>query len=85
MVCVYRLSLIRVVLCTHESSRSLRPLKTSAAISHGADEGVRPKTTPASLAKLKPLTPGGVVTAGNASQICDGAAAILVRSATVAM
>jgi len=46
-----------------------------------ADEGVRPDTTPEALAALKPaFTPGGVVTAGNSSQISDGAAAVLVMS-----
>jgi acetyl-CoA C-acetyltransferase len=41
------------------------------------DEGVRADATPESLAKLKPLE-GGVVTAGNASQQNDAAAACLV-------
>jgi len=41
------------------------------------DEGIR-KTTAESLAKLKNLHPGGVLTAGNASQITDGASAVLV-------
>jgi acetyl-CoA C-acetyltransferase len=46
------------------------------------DEGPRPGTTPATLAKLKPAfkPDGGVVTAGNASGINDGAAAIVVMS-----
>lgn len=42
------------------------------------DEGVRPDSTIASLSKLRPLMPGGVVTAGNASQQNDAAAACLV-------
>ncbi|SEQ59385.1 acetyl-CoA C-acetyltransferase [Thalassovita taeanensis] len=42
------------------------------------DEGIRPETTPESLAKLRALTPGGCVTAGNASQQNDAAAACLV-------
>lgn len=42
------------------------------------DEGVRPETTAESLAKLRPLTPGGTVTAGNSSQQNDAAAACLV-------
>ncbi|HVE45954.1 MAG TPA: thiolase family protein [Acidimicrobiales bacterium] len=47
----------------------------------GADEGVRAGTTAAILAGLKPaFTPGGTVTAGNSSQISDGAAAVLVMS-----
>jgi acetyl-CoA C-acetyltransferase len=44
------------------------------------DEHPRPETTAASLEKLKALFEGGVVTAGNASGINDGAAALLVGS-----
>ena len=45
------------------------------------DEGVRPETTVASLAVLAPaFDETGTVTAGNASQISDGAAAVLVMS-----
>jgi acetyl-CoA acetyltransferases len=42
------------------------------------DEGVRPDCTVESLARLKPVQPGGTVTAGNASQQNDAAAACLV-------
>lgn len=42
------------------------------------DEGVRPAASMETLAKLKPLMPGGTVTAGNASQQNDAAAACLV-------
>ena len=46
------------------------------------DEGIRPDTTTESLAKLKPaFLPEGKVTAGNSSQICDGASAALIMSA----
>jgi len=45
------------------------------------DEGVRPDTTVEGLAKLKPsFKLGGSVTAGNASQMSDGAAAVVVMS-----
>ena len=45
------------------------------------DEGIRPSTTPEALAALKPaFKEDGVVTAGNSSQITDGAAALLVMS-----
>ncbi|CAN5558997.1 thiolase family protein [soil metagenome] len=45
------------------------------------DEGIRPGTTTESLANLKPaFKPDGKVTAGNSSQITDGAAAVLVMS-----
>jgi acetyl-CoA acyltransferase len=46
-----------------------------------ADEGIRPGTTVETLAKLKPaFKPDGKVTAGNSSQITDGAAAVLIMS-----
>ena len=41
-----------------------------------ADEGIR-ESTLEGLAKLKPVAPGGIHTAGNSSQISDGAAAVL--------
>jgi acetyl-CoA C-acetyltransferase len=45
------------------------------------DEGVRPDASVEALAKLRPaFKEGGVVTAGNASQISDGAAAVVVAS-----
>ncbi|MFB9329243.1 acetyl-CoA C-acyltransferase [Paenibacillus aurantiacus] len=45
------------------------------------DEGVRPDTTEQGLAKLRPaFKPTGSVTAGNASQMSDGGAAVLVMS-----
>jgi acetyl-CoA C-acetyltransferase len=46
-----------------------------------ADEGPREDSTPDTLAKLKPaFAPQGIVTAGNASQISDGAAAVVLMS-----
>jgi acetyl-CoA C-acetyltransferase len=49
------------------------------------DEGVRPETTAEGLAKLKPaFREGGTVTAGNASMLSDGAAAVVVGSARAA-
>ena len=45
------------------------------------DEGIRPGTTPEALADLRPaFKEDGVVTAGNSSQIADGAAALLITS-----
>ena len=50
-----------------------------------SDEGIRPGTTIDSLAKLRPaFDPEGTVTAGSASQIPDGAAAVIVMSAAKA-
>ncbi|WP_424951255.1 acetyl-CoA C-acyltransferase [Deinococcus sp.] len=48
------------------------------------DEGNRPDTTLEGLQKLKPVFEGGVVTAGNASQLSDGASACVVMSADLA-
>jgi acetyl-CoA C-acetyltransferase len=49
------------------------------------DEGIRPGTTTESLAKLRPaFSPDGTITAGNASQISDGASAVVVMSGAAA-
>ncbi|MHB8341569.1 MAG: acetyl-CoA C-acetyltransferase [Mycobacteriales bacterium] len=49
------------------------------------DEGVRPETTTASLAKLRPaFAPDGTITAGTSSQISDGGCAVVVMSAAKA-
>jgi acetyl-CoA acyltransferase len=47
-----------------------------------ADEGIRPESTVETLAKLKPAfkPEGGKITAGNSSQITDGASAVLIMS-----
>jgi acetyl-CoA acyltransferase len=52
-----------------------------AGVLFGVDETPRADTWPEALAALKPaFVPEGKVTAGNSSQICDGAAAVLVVS-----
>jgi acetyl-CoA C-acetyltransferase len=49
------------------------------------DEGIRPESTAEALARLKPaFRDAGTVTAGNASQLSDGAAALVVASARAA-
>lgn len=48
------------------------------------DEGNRPETTLAGLTGLTPVVKGGVVTAGNASQLSDGASACVVMEAKMA-
>jgi acetyl-CoA C-acetyltransferase len=49
------------------------------------DEGNRPETTLEGLAKLEPVRgPGNVITAGNASQLSDGASACVVMEAALA-
>ncbi|HDR9057426.1 acetyl-CoA C-acyltransferase [Burkholderia vietnamiensis] len=49
-----------------------------------ADEGIRPDTTLEGVSKIRSAVPGGVITAGNASQFSDGAAACVVMNAEVA-
>lgn len=48
------------------------------------DEGNRPETTLEGLAKLKPVIEGGSITAGNASQLSDGASACVVMDGKLA-
>jgi acetyl-CoA C-acetyltransferase len=55
----------------------------AATLAH--DEGARADTTPATLASLKPVLEGGTVTAGNASQLSDGAAACVLMNADEAL
>jgi acetyl-CoA C-acetyltransferase len=58
------------------------PQKRGEAVSVGRDEGVRPGTTVEALGKLPAaFSKDGTITAGNASQISDGAAAVVVMSA----
>ena len=48
------------------------------------DEGNRAETTLEGLQNLKPVIEGGVITAGNASQLSDGASASVIMSSTLA-
>ena len=52
--------------------------KEGNAVRHDADEGVRANASLEGLAGLQALTEGGSITAGNASQMCDGSAGLLV-------
>src|SRR3546814_5515028 len=59
--------------------------KTSArTVTLSKDEGNRPETSADGLASLKPVIDGGVITAGNASQLSDGASACVVMEAGLA-
>jgi len=61
------------------------PQRGGEELSVTEDEGIRPGTTAESLAKLKPaFAKDGTITAGTASQISDGAAAVVVMSAEAA-
>lgn len=51
------------------------------AVTLTRDEGNRPETTLETLSALKPVLDGGTVTAGNASQLSDGAAALVLMEA----
>jgi acetyl-CoA C-acetyltransferase len=55
------------------------PLKIEGGM-HTRDEGIRDDATFESIAGVKLLQPGGMISAANASQICDGAAAVLIVS-----
>ena len=60
--------------------REMVPMKVNGD-TYIKDQGIRPDTTLEKLAELKPaFKPDGKVTAGNASQISDGAAAVLLMS-----
>jgi acetyl-CoA C-acetyltransferase len=48
------------------------------------DEGIRHDTTLEAVAKIRPVLRGGVITAGNASQLSDGASACMVMNARLA-
>ncbi|MHA6885795.1 acetyl-CoA C-acyltransferase [Ralstonia pseudosolanacearum] len=48
------------------------------------DEGIRPDTTLEGVSKIRTAMPGGVITAGNASQFSDGASAAVVMNGKVA-
>jgi acetyl-CoA C-acetyltransferase len=66
-------------------AKEIVPVRVTLAdgteVVHDRDEGVRLDASLAALNKLEPLSPGGKITAGNASQVCDGSSAVLVASA----
>jgi acetyl-CoA C-acetyltransferase len=53
---------------------------TTKQVTSSKDEGLRPGTTKEGISGIKPALPGGVITAGNASQFSDGAGACVVVS-----
>ncbi len=71
---------ITVIAGIADATLGLRSKEVTIAV----DEGLRPGTTAASLAGIKPAVPGGVIAAGNASQFSDGAGACVVMSEQVA-
>jgi acetyl-CoA acetyltransferase family protein len=61
--------------------REILPFKVDGD-TYSTDQGIRPGTNLEALAALRPaFKPDGVITAGNSSQISDGAAAVLLMSA----
>ncbi len=54
--------------------------KEGNSLCHKRDEGIRADASLESLAELKTITADGMITAGNASQVCDGASGVLVVS-----
>lgn len=68
---------IQVDLVEYDKSGTVR----NSSFIYMRDEGPRADTTPEALAKLKPaFKEGGTVTAGNSSQMSDGAAAVMIMS-----
>jgi len=57
---------------------------TTKEVTVSADEGIRPDTTLEGVAKIRSALPGGVITAGNASQFSDGSSACVVMDAKLA-
>ncbi|MFL5408765.1 MAG: acetyl-CoA C-acyltransferase [Myxococcales bacterium] len=57
---------------------------TTREVTLASDEGIRPDTTYEAVSKIKPALPGGVVSAGNASQFSDGASACVVMDSKLA-
>lgn len=58
--------------------------RSEREVSLQRDEGNRPETTLEGLQSLKPVRDGGVITAGNASQLSDGASVCVVMEAALA-
>jgi acetyl-CoA C-acetyltransferase len=56
-------------------------LADGTEVLHDRDEGVRMDCSLPGLAKLEPMAKDGLLTAGSASQMCDGSSAVLVASA----
>jgi acetyl-CoA C-acetyltransferase len=69
---------IRKVVDKNTKAESFEPMTLKS------DEGNRPDTTLEGLATLKPVREGGYITAGNASQLSDGASACVVMDAKLA-
>ena len=69
---------------THKVVDKVTKAESLEPVTLKSDEGNRPDTTLEGLAALKPVREGGYVTAGNASQLSDGASACVVMNAKLA-
>jgi acetyl-CoA acyltransferase len=75
-------SQLRAARATQEGrfEREILPFRVNGDV-HTTDQGIRPETTLEGLAALKPaFKEGGTITAGNSSQVSDGASAVLLMS-----
>lgn len=72
---------ITTVMSVLDKASGTRDLKS---VTLAQDEGNRPQTTLAGLSALAPVVEGGVITAGNASQLSDGSSACVLMNARVA-
>jgi acetyl-CoA acetyltransferase family protein len=65
-------------------AREIAPLEVKLEngdiLTHDSDEGVRPDASLEKMSSLLPLMTGGLLTAATSSQICDGAAAVLIAN-----
>ncbi|MFL6658930.1 MAG: acetyl-CoA C-acyltransferase [Massilia sp.] len=59
-------------------------LLTTREVTISADEGIRADTTLEGVSKIRPAIPGGVISAGNASQFSDGASVAVLMSSRMA-
>ena len=57
---------------------------TTKEVTVSKDEGIREGTTKEGISGIKPAIPGGVISAGNASQFSDGGGAVVVMNETLA-
>lgn len=57
---------------------------TTKQVTVSKDEGIREGTTKEGISGIKPAIPGGVISAGNASQFSDGGGAVVVMNETLA-
>lgn len=85
-----------IAAASHQNAAASREFLAGEIVAYGVegrggvtmveeDDGVRPETTVETLAGLRPaFSKDGTITAGNASQITDGAAALVLMSAEVA-